>query len=230
MTKFDRPNTLSRQIANHISEKIINGVYQNREQMKILELGKEYNVSQTTIREALQILEKTYLVENIPHKGFFVRTVQKEEIFDVWEIKKRLWGYAFRIYCMKQHNNPEVLNQLGAIIQELICAAETDDYERAFEKGFDMGTHIFNYCGSSQLRDILTLIEVQVKRFRYISIRQDNNLQETARLLALTLDAIQRNNPDEAESYTEAFIEMDRNTLLTYFENKDKGSAQDKEK
>ncbi|SMC79348.1 GntR family transcriptional regulator [Papillibacter cinnamivorans] len=214
--EYVAPNTTARQVADHLSKRIVNGELETGRPLKILELAAEYSVSQTSVREALHILEKSYLVESVSRRGFFVKGVTADEIYDVWEIKRRLWGYAARVFTERNYASPEIRDRALELCSRLAAAAQKGKYEDAFSYNFQLSDHLIRYCGNEQLGKILQSIENLVKRWRIRSIRMGDNLGETGRLMVLFSDALRDNRPDLAEQHIEEFIRMDRRTLLEH--------------
>lgn len=60
---LEETESLSEQIARHISEQIISGELVEGERIQELRIAKELDVSRGSVREALLLLERTYLIE-----------------------------------------------------------------------------------------------------------------------------------------------------------------------
>ena len=63
-------DSLSEQIAKHISEQIIRGELVEGERIQELRIASELDVSRGSVREALLILERTQLIEIFPAFGW----------------------------------------------------------------------------------------------------------------------------------------------------------------
>jgi DNA-binding GntR family transcriptional regulator len=61
--------SLSEQIAKHISEQIIRGELVEGERIQELRIAAELDVSRGSVREALLLLERTHLIEIYPRRG-----------------------------------------------------------------------------------------------------------------------------------------------------------------
>ena len=66
---FKVSSSLSEQIAEYISDRIIRMEIKPGERILETNIAKEFGVSRSPIREALRILEKTRLLELIPRRG-----------------------------------------------------------------------------------------------------------------------------------------------------------------
>lgn len=61
--------SLSEQIAKHISEQIIRGELVEGERIQELRIAAELDVSRGSVREALLLLERTHLIEIYPRRA-----------------------------------------------------------------------------------------------------------------------------------------------------------------
>ena len=79
-------DSLSEQIARHISEQIIRGELVEGERIQELRIASELDVSRGSVREALLILERTQLIEIFPRRGAIVSemsALQVRSLFDM---------------------------------------------------------------------------------------------------------------------------------------------------
>jgi DNA-binding GntR family transcriptional regulator len=63
LMNLEEADSLSEQIAKYISEQIISGELVEGERIQELRIAKELDVSRGSVREALLLLERTYLIE-----------------------------------------------------------------------------------------------------------------------------------------------------------------------
>lgn len=77
-----------------IYRRIIEGVYKPGERLIEQRIAEELAVSRTPVREALLRLEGAGLVVNARHKGAIVRTLSREDIADMYELRAVLESLA----------------------------------------------------------------------------------------------------------------------------------------
>jgi DNA-binding GntR family transcriptional regulator len=77
-----------------IYRRIIEGVYRPGERLIEQRIAEELAVSRTPVREALVRLEGAGLVVNARHKGAMVRTLSREDIVDLYELRGVLEALA----------------------------------------------------------------------------------------------------------------------------------------
>src|SRR5690242_21189705 len=70
-----------------IYRRIIEGVYRPGERLIEQRIAEELAVSRTPVREALVRLEGAGLVVNARHKGAMVRSLTREDIVDLYELR-----------------------------------------------------------------------------------------------------------------------------------------------
>ena len=72
--------SLSEQIAKHISEQIIRGELVEGERIQELRIAAELDVSRGSVREALLLLERTHLIEIYPRRGAIVSEKSAQQV------------------------------------------------------------------------------------------------------------------------------------------------------
>jgi DNA-binding GntR family transcriptional regulator len=82
--------TLAEQIFNHLTQKIIDGDLLPGERVFEAKLAKEMGVSRSPVREAFRMLEKSRLVEVLPHKGARVTELSTSSISRFMEVHEAL--------------------------------------------------------------------------------------------------------------------------------------------
>jgi DNA-binding GntR family transcriptional regulator len=90
-------------------------------------LAKWLAISRTPVREALRRLEQEGLIQNVSSRGLIVTELTVKDVEDLLELLCTLDTQA--AYLAAQRRTPEQAEQLNAIAQELLLAAEQHDVE-----------------------------------------------------------------------------------------------------
>ena len=98
-------NSTRLKVYEDLKKKIINNILKPMEILNERILAKEYNISKTPVREALQQLELNNFVGRIPNKGWFVSGIYLEHIKEVFEIREILECAAARISAVKRNKD-----------------------------------------------------------------------------------------------------------------------------
>ncbi|MFW6054892.1 MAG: GntR family transcriptional regulator [Thermodesulfobacteriota bacterium] len=81
-------------MAQVLSEKILTGEAKGGSRLNEEHLKVEFGISRTPLREAFRILDKKGLVEILPRKGVFVKSISKKDIQDNFPVRANLEGLA----------------------------------------------------------------------------------------------------------------------------------------
>lgn len=87
-------NPLRQQAYEFIQEKIVSGRLATGSQVSELSLAKQIGISRTPVREAIRRLVHEGLLEQVPRYGTIVRTHQRRDIVELYELREALEGYA----------------------------------------------------------------------------------------------------------------------------------------
>ena len=107
--------------------RILDGTYAAGTQLKELSLAREFNVSQTPIREALRELEGSGLVTNERFRGTRVRGADSAEMRESYELRRMLEVRAVRLAAPY---SKELLERFGEYLAEMEVAVKENDSER----------------------------------------------------------------------------------------------------
>jgi DNA-binding GntR family transcriptional regulator len=83
-------NCLSDRIRRALAERIIEGTLRPGARLLELTIAREFNASQTPVREALRELESLRLVESVPYRGTRVREVSAREMAEAYAVRGAL--------------------------------------------------------------------------------------------------------------------------------------------
>lgn len=89
--------SLRGRVFHKIRDDILDGKYNENDELKEVAIGKELGVSRTPVREALRQLELEGLVRIIPNRGAFVTGIQAKDVHDIYMIRSVLEGLCARL-------------------------------------------------------------------------------------------------------------------------------------
>ena len=187
-----------------LENEILGGVYRDGDLLTELKLCEKFNVSRTPVREALNRLKQENLVVETVH-GMAVVGVTEQDILDIYEIRKRIEGYATGC-CAKNITN-EQLSQLREIVdlQEFYTERGVADNIRDTDSRFH--EMIYAFCGSRTLHETLSELHRKVQKYRKMSVENPHRAKVAVREHRDILDALQKHNVEEAEYLAVLHIE-----------------------
>jgi DNA-binding GntR family transcriptional regulator len=124
---FEAPLLLGSQIFQFLREQIITGKLPEGTRLNELALHKSLKASRSPIREAFRRLEVEGLVEIIPRKGTFVRSISAEDLREATAVRACLEALALRLAapCI----DPGKLDELSRTLRRMDEAQEKRDVE-----------------------------------------------------------------------------------------------------
>ena len=114
-------------IRDVLVSRILDGTYAAGTQLKELTLAREFNVSQTPIREALRELEGSGLVTSERFRGTRVRGADSAEMRESYELRTML---EVRSVKLAAPYSEKLLSDFGECLVEMDAAVNEDDSER----------------------------------------------------------------------------------------------------
>src|SRR5262245_37161880 len=87
-------NPLRQQAYDFIQEKIVSGSLPTGSQVSELSLAKQIGISRPPVRAASRRLVHDGLREQVPRYGTIVRTPQRRDIVELYELREALEGFA----------------------------------------------------------------------------------------------------------------------------------------
>lgn len=120
--------TISEQIKEHLMEDIFHHKYKPGDKLVESALAKEFNVSQTSIREALRSLIAMGFLVSEPFKGITVRSLSKQDLYEVYTVREALESLAATLAA--ERITDEEISELERICDAMILASKEGDVSK----------------------------------------------------------------------------------------------------
>jgi len=166
---------LVEQISQILTDAIIDGHFTSGEQLVETKLQQMLGVSRSPLREALRNLEGKGLVEIVPRRGTFVKTITLNDIEEILPVRANLEGLAAKM--AHQRMTEEVLGRLRTCIEAMRRAVREKDYKtysRYHQKFHDI---FIDASENSRLIGIITTLRMHILFFRFAHRLHRENLQ-----------------------------------------------------
>lgn len=133
------------------------------------DLARRYAVSHAPVREALRRLAHEGLVVQLPRRGTFVTSVSEEEARRSHALRAVLEEFAAREFC--RHASSDSLDQVAAIVDRMVTAADDDDVVGVSELNTKFHQAVWAASGHPLLPRIWPLVESSLRAFTPITDR-----------------------------------------------------------
>jgi len=156
-------------IRENLEQAILTGSYVDGLRLDELRLAEQFEVSRTPIREALQMLAATGLVDLIPRRGAFVRHPGFVELVEMFEVMAELECLCGRLAARRLTDRHLV--DLRAAERGCVSALEvgdTDAYYRANEQFHNL---LYQASGNGFLTGEANRLHKRLQPFRRLQLR-----------------------------------------------------------
>jgi len=113
------------------------------------EIAKQFNISRTPVRTAIQHLEKDGLVTILTNRGFCVREFTERDIREVYELRKALETYAIERFIDEKKD----VKELQKTIERLKTYAEGGDLASVTEQDRKFHLLLIKETGNTRLEE-----------------------------------------------------------------------------
>jgi len=179
--------SITDKVYNIIKRQIVNLDYAFGENINIVEIAKKFGISSTPIRDVLNRLEKDGLVVVKPRVGYFVRKFNKDLLYEVFEIREMIEGFAL---CHQRSNNykkyenlkKDLLSLKNKITQSNI--SKKDFYNEYVTLDRKLHLTIIERCKNTEL------IKLYHNIFSYIQISQNLGIDKNQKSLLIGIEEV----------------------------------------
>lgn len=193
-----KARSLSEQIAEHLSERIIRGELAPGEKLPENELAKQLDVSTNSLREAFRLLEKQHLIVLQPRRGARVCEVTESQVRDLYEFLFLLLSYlAARV---AKEWRPGQIEDLAAMLPELQRCYQNDDIRSAHQVAFRfIDLAIARFADNSYLADDIGDLVPLLKRFSFIALQEETTeFDVSLKIFQRLLESVLAHDADQA--------------------------------
>lgn len=160
-----KPVLLAHQIAEVLSEAIMEGRISGGEKLVEMKLQEELGVSRTPLREAFRELEKRGLVIIVPRRGAFVRVLSQKDIDDNFPVRAALEGLAARLACTRV--TKEDIEELSNVLAGMDIAAKSDNAKVYLENHIQYHEIYINASGNDIIINTLRTLRMHTIWHRF---------------------------------------------------------------
>ncbi|WP_372963916.1 GntR family transcriptional regulator [Marinobacter sp.] len=218
--RFEAPESLSEQIAQHIGQRIVVRDLKPGERIQELKVAGELNVSRGSVREALLILERRHLIEIYPRRGAVVSELTESSVNALYDIYIDLLCMLGR-KVLERWSGSELGDFMGQIheFREVIDALNSsadDAAERVIEAGFGVVQYAYRLVENPFLQETLENFRPAISRTYYAALENfRGEVAETAVFFRQLADAALNNDAAQLQQAIWDFGEHQRKQVLS---------------
>lgn len=191
-------------IREFLEDAIVNGQYRPGDQLDPAQLARQFNCSRTPVREAIQALTHSGLVEVRPKRGTFVTLLSLSDLVERFEVMAGLEGMAAKL-ATRSVTPGQLLDIEAALIQceEFQEKGDPDGYYHANATFHGL---IYEASANAFLSKTLRQLRRSLQPYRRIQLKVPNRMRRSLQEHRAILDAIQSGNEDDAARHAEHHV------------------------
>ena len=205
--------SLSEQIAKHISEQIIRGELVEGERIQELRIAAELDVSRGSVREALLLLERTHLIEIYPRRGAIVSEMSAQQVRALFDTSSLLLGQI--VQRIAETWRSYEAERLQLLLDELGNQLKQGSIEKFYDLIFEGLARQHEMVGNAYLMKFYQELLPSIRRSYFLTLNTSRReLQESYDLFKLVTDAVLIRNSQQATLFMEDLCRHLRNLVL----------------
>jgi DNA-binding GntR family transcriptional regulator len=172
----DRLVSAQQAVHERLREMIFSGALQAGQALRQEEIARNLGVSRLPIREALNRLATEGLVELKPRRGFYVASLDLDEIEDIFDMRSLLEARAGHLATEKRTvEDADAVDELVARIEATVNAPI--DFDRYAQLNLRFHERFYQSCGRKHLRRQISLLRDAVAPMIRILALEDGELR-----------------------------------------------------
>lgn len=179
-----RQTSLTNQVTRLLRESILSGQLKPGERLVERSLAKSLQVGQSTVREAMQVLEHEGLILKRANKGSTVTRLSSQEAKEIVDIRMDLEPKAFILAHRRM--NAEHFRKLEGMVRRIDDRANHNDYYGVSQNDFIFHKTVWNISQNYMLERILNYICTPL--FAYLTVLPRNDLRGRVKSHSILLD------------------------------------------
>lgn len=210
---FRATDSLAEQIAQHLGDQIISGDLVEGERIQELRIAAELDVSRSSVREALLILQRRHLIMIYPRRGAVVSELSPTQVKGLYDMMVVLMGLVVRQMTdlWRQQDLDPYLEDLA----RLRTAVDEQEVEAFHDGSLALMMKARRFAGNLYLDNTLADLHPSLRRACYMALQMSRReLEESWGLLRGLLDAILLRQSDKAVELVEEFLLHQRNLVI----------------
>jgi DNA-binding GntR family transcriptional regulator len=194
------------QAFERLRDAIITGHFAPGARLIERELCEAMGVSRTSIREVLRRLEAEQLIEVEPRRGPIVARLSRKQVAEIYEVRAMLEAAIVRRFTVEA--SAENIAELKRIYETLSQVRDQGDVVAIVTTTWQFIEYMMGVVDHELIGDMLQKLNARISVARVLAISVPGRLQESARELAIVMEAIERRDAEGAAQ-----------SLMTYVRN-----------
>jgi DNA-binding GntR family transcriptional regulator len=183
-------------IADQVEELILSGVFADGARLDEVGLAERFGVSRTPVREAIQRLALSGLVELRPRRGAFVRQPGAVELIEMFEVMAEFEALCARLATALASDAD--IADLRAANRGCAAAVEAGDADAYYRANEDFHHRLYALSGNRFLEGEALRLKRRLKPYRRLQLRLRGRMAQSLAEHEAVVAALERGDAEVA--------------------------------
>ncbi len=165
-TRLSRDGTFAQRTEAIVREMILSGSMRSGERLNEVALAQSLGISRGPLREAIQRLVAQGLLRVVSHRGTFVRTFERREVEELYDLRTALEMYVVRLVCARASD--EDIEALYSLVGEAEATISSGQ-DAGYPSDPDLHSRLVELSGNAVVAKAMTDVQRQIALARWAS-------------------------------------------------------------
>lgn len=206
-------SSVSAEAYDAIRRLIVAGKLEPGSHVAVRPLSELFGISPTPIRTALAQLARDGLLESHARRGYFVLSLDRQDMLDIYELREAVDGMASRRVA-ERSDKRELITHLRELLEQMNEAVRAGDIDLYGELDVEFHGSIWRSAENRRLAVIANNLLGQVRAGNRISARAPGRLPVALDEHVQIVDALESGDVAEAERVTRHHVQQAKLALI----------------
>lgn len=212
-----KSKNLAYEIAEILNDRIIRMEIKPGERILEAKIAKEFNVSQSSVREALRVMEQSGLVEINQRRGTYVTRLTVKDIEILYDLITDL--YAMLISKAMEYKSTANVQKIFEVMRNIENAAEKNDVDNYFSSIFELAIVAIEAVNSPLLKKVITDSWPNKRRVEYLTLKlRKHELKNNLKYFKLLEKYMIESNIDKMVKTIKEYTQHEKKIAIGNFE------------
>lgn len=191
-------------LREELEQDIVTGAIKPGDRLDEVQLATRFQVSRTPIREALQRLSMSGLIELKPRRGAFVRDISLTELVEMFDVMAELEGMCARLAARRitLEQGEAIRTKLSACVE----SAENGDTDRYYHANAEFHHLIYEASQNGFLSEQAKGLHARLAPYRRLQLRVLHRMRQSLAEHQAVADAIISGDAELAETTIKSHV------------------------
>lgn len=213
----DTQKNLEEQVYEAIKNRIICHELKPGQRIIDRHLAEELKVSRSLVRQVFVILEKEELLVSIPRNGSYVRNITKQDVEEIYNIRKLLETYSTELAVPRL--TEKSINEMEDLFKEAEITLKESDVKKLVKADAKLHEILIDNNGNERLKKMIHRYSSHYIFYRIVDLSSIERARDAYVEHFDIFQAVKRKDAKLASQLMEKHIENAKNIIIEHFDH-----------